>query len=379
MSTRKILRHRKRGGSTCMRNGRMSGGNLGQGFRLGAEMLTRGYAVNEAYNTCGAMSRAGQLSTDVTSAMSKGIPGLAGGSRKANRKANRKSRRASRKGRKANRKSRRAQRKMRGGRYEAVFEGAEYEALGPRGGMLASAGTLPCERGAGAYISPTQSTLPARQEGGAAQLAPAPFLQEQTAGYTMNPSRWLDSVGAPLELRTPVGGQMPVPACKTTGGGRRKNIRGGDSNKEEYYKNTNYVKVAPGVAPGVAPEVAPEVAPAGVAPEVAPAGIAPANAGVAPAGVAPANAGVAPANAGVAYVNAGVEPEPETEVANAGIEPGTRIESAPGSGLEELAPAPAPVSVTEGGRHRRNSKASHKARKASRKARKASRKAYRKH
>lgn len=207
------MRHRKRGGSTCMRNGRMSGGNLGQGFRLGAEMLTRGYAVNEAYNTCGAMSRPGQLSTDAISTMGKGIPGLAGGGKR-------------RHSRKAFRKSRRGNRKQKGGRYEAVFEGAEYEALGPRGGMLATAGNLPCERGAGAYVSPTPSTLPARQAGGATQLAPAPFLQEQTAGYTMRPSTWLDSVGAPLELRTPVGGQMPVPACKTTGGGRKK-MRGG--------------------------------------------------------------------------------------------------------------------------------------------------------
>ena len=200
-----------------MRNARMSGGNLGQGFRLGAEMLTRGYAVNEPYNTCGAMSRPGQLSTDATSTMGKGLPGLIGGGRKASRCIPRKSRKANRKGR-----------KMRGGRYEAVLQGAEFEALGPRGGMMATAGTLPCERGAGAYVSPTESTLPARQAGGAAQLAPAPFLEEKTAGYTQEPSKWLDSVGAPIELRTPVGGQLPAAACKTTGGGKRKNMRGGD-------------------------------------------------------------------------------------------------------------------------------------------------------
>ncbi len=128
---------------------------------------------------------------------------------------------------------------MRGGRYTTDLAGTAADfgaAMGPRGGMLADTLRIPGETGG----SPTACTAPAAPgtaptpmagagEGllpgfmkGGAQLAPAPFLQEQTAGYTFEPSKFLDSVGAPIALRTPVGGQLDVPACKTTGGGKRR-------------------------------------------------------------------------------------------------------------------------------------------------------------
>ncbi len=186
----------------------MNGGGLGQGYHLGTEMLSRGYAVVEPYGTCGAVSRPGMMSTDQTSTMAKGIPGLSGGGKRRSRRVQR--------GKKSGRKA------QRGGRYEAVMSGAEFEALGPRGGMMATAMRAPCEAGQGSALpSPTAITAPAYK--GGAQLAPAPFLQEQTAGYTNMPSTWLSSTGAPIQLHQPVGGRMDTPACGQTGG-----MRGGD-------------------------------------------------------------------------------------------------------------------------------------------------------
>jgi hypothetical protein len=230
MATRKNISQRRRQRMCARNNATMRGGNLGQGFRLGAEMLTRGVAAIEPYGDCGAVSRPGQLSTDVTGALAKGLPGVSGGGRgKRSGKKN---------GSKKNGSKKNGSKKQRGGRYEAVMTGDEFVALGPRGGMLATAGQLPCERGAGAYVSPTVSTMPSRQAGGGgAQLAPAPFLQEQTAGYTMKPSEWLGSTGTPFELRVPVGGRMDVPACKTTGGGRRRR-GGGNQNYSENQENS---------------------------------------------------------------------------------------------------------------------------------------------
>ena len=196
----------------CARN-RMNGGALGQGYHLGSEMLTRGYAAIEPYSTCGAVARPGMMSTDVTGSMTKGLPGLSGGGK-------RNSRRGKRKGK-----------SQRGGRYEAVMSGAEFEAMGPRGGMMATAGRMPCEAGQGSALpSPTTITAPLLK--GGAQLAPAPFLQEQTAGYTQMPSKFLDSVGAPIQLHEPVGGRMGTPACGQTGGKRNKKQRGGDACEE---------------------------------------------------------------------------------------------------------------------------------------------------
>ncbi len=210
-----MVETRKKRGGFCFRNrnGRKnySGGGLGNGYAYGTEMLTRGSPVIDAYSSCGAIARPGTLTTAAISDMKGGLPGLSGGSRKrrAQRKHSKKSRKGSRKY------------KMRGGRYEAVFSGAEYDALGPRGGMLATAGRIACETGVAPHVSPTQSTAPAvaMQGGGALQLAPTPFLQEQTAGYTHEASKFVDSVGAPIMLNIPAGGRMGTPACSQTGGG----------------------------------------------------------------------------------------------------------------------------------------------------------------
>ena len=48
-----------------------------------------------------------------------------------------------------------------------------------------------------------------------------------TAGYDNQPSRWVDSVGAPVLLQKPYDAQAWNPACVKTGGRRRnrKNTR----------------------------------------------------------------------------------------------------------------------------------------------------------
>lgn len=204
--------NRKRTCTRCARN-TMQGGGLGNGYHLGTEMLARGYAAVEPYSSCGALSRPGMMSTDMTSTMNKGLPGLAGGGRK----------------RRGNKRTQRKRKAQRGGRYDMVMAGAEFEALGPRGGMMATAMRSSCEAGQGTPL-PSPTTITAPPFKGGAQLAPAPFLQEQTAGYTQMSSKWLDSVGAPIQLHTPVGGRMGTPACGQTGGKRSgsKKQRGGD-------------------------------------------------------------------------------------------------------------------------------------------------------
>ncbi len=216
-----MVETRKKRGGFCFRNRNnkknYSGGGLGHGYAYGTEMLTRGSPVIDAYSSCGAVARSGTLTTAEISGMKGGLPGLTGGSRKrrAQRKQSKKSRKGSRKY------------KMRGGRYETVFAGAEYDALGPRGGMLATAGRIACETGVAPHVSPTQSTAPAvaMSGGGALQLAPTPFLQEATAGYTHEASKFLDSVGAPIMLNVPVGGRMGTPACSQTGGANFNSVK----------------------------------------------------------------------------------------------------------------------------------------------------------
>jgi hypothetical protein len=216
-----MVETRKKRGGFCFRNKKnYSGGGLGQGYSPMGEMLSRGNPALETYSSCGAASRPGVLTSAEISGMKGGLPGLAGGSRKGKGGKGGKGRKA-RKG-KGSRKHRRSTRKVNrqsGGRYETVFSGVEYEALGPRGGMLATAGRLACETGIPPHVSPTQSTAPAVAMSGGAQLAPAPFLQEATAGYSQSPSSFLDSVGAPILLNNPAGGRMGVPACAQTGGG----------------------------------------------------------------------------------------------------------------------------------------------------------------
>lgn len=225
-STRKNrnVKHRK-----CYRNQGLVGGGLGSSYMNG-EMLARGYPANESYSSCGAVSRAGMLTSAEISEMKGGLPGLAGGSRRVRKgkgKASRKSQR------------RRSTRRMHGGRYGMSMDGAEFAALGPRGGMMATAERLGCETGAGGpYPSPTPSTAPAVAMRGGAQLSPTPFLQEQTAGYSQSPSSFLDSVGAPILLNNPVGGRMGVPACAQTGGRRKRKQKGGqlDADNQKYVR-----------------------------------------------------------------------------------------------------------------------------------------------
>jgi hypothetical protein len=210
-STRKNRKQRK-----CFRNRNLAGGGLGSGYMNGSEMLARGYPTTESYSSCGAVSRAGMLTSAEISGMKGGLPGLSGGSRRVRKGKSKGSRKSQRR--------RSTRRRMHGGRYGMSMDGAEFSALGPRGGMMATAERMGCETGAGGpYPSPTPSTAPAvAMSGGALQLAPTPFLQEQTAGYSQSPSSFLDSVGAPILLNIPEGGRMGVPACAQTGGRRKQ-------------------------------------------------------------------------------------------------------------------------------------------------------------
>jgi hypothetical protein len=209
-STRKNRKQRK-----CFRNRNLVGGGLGSGYAYGPEMLARGYPVNDSYSSCGAVSRAGMLTSAQISNFQGGLPGLSSGLSGGSRRM--------RKGKKSSRKSqrRRSTRRMRGGRYGMSFDGGEFAALGPRGGMMATAERIACESGVPPHVSQTTPTSPALR-GGGAQLAGAPFLQEQTAGYTHSPSTFLTSTGAPIMLNNSVGGQLPAQACKQTGGRRKQ-------------------------------------------------------------------------------------------------------------------------------------------------------------
>ena len=216
-STRKNRNVKQR---KCYRNRNLVGGGLGSGYANGPEMLARGYPAIDSYNSCGAVSRPGMLTSAQISGMKGGLPGLSGGSRRM-RKGKGKS-----KGNKGSRKSQRrrsTRRRMHGGRYGMSMDGTEFSALGPRGGMMATAQRIPCESGVPPHVSPTIPTEPSVvMRGGALQLAPTPFLQEQTAGYSQGPSSFLDSVGAPILLNNPAGGRMGVPACAQTGGRRKQ-------------------------------------------------------------------------------------------------------------------------------------------------------------
>ncbi len=200
-----------------MRNKNLQGGGLGNSYTMG-EMISRGNFVNETYSSCGAMSRPGALTTAQIGTFKGGLPGLSGGSRRRHRKH--KGTRNMRKGRKH-----RGTRRMHGGRYGMSMDGPEFTALGPRGGMMATAERTHCESGVAPHISQTTPTAPALRGGGALQLAPTPFLQEQTAGYSQSPSTFLGATGAPIMLNNPVGGRMGVPACAQTGGRRRKHSK----------------------------------------------------------------------------------------------------------------------------------------------------------
>lgn len=207
---RKNVRKSRRASRRASR--KMRGGAWGQGWHNEAEMIRPGYPVIGGYPSCGALSRPGMIAPGDEAGLAQGIPGMKGGARR---------------------------RTMRGGRYTTDLAGTAADfgsALGPRGGMLADTMRIPGETGnspTACTAPPATGTAPTPLQGanegllpgfmkGGAQLAPAPFLQEQTAGYTFEPSKFLDSVGAPIALRTPVGGQLDVPACKTTGGARRR-------------------------------------------------------------------------------------------------------------------------------------------------------------
>ena len=218
-STRKNKKQRK-----CYRNRNIQGGGLGQGYMNGAEMLSRGYPVVQAYNSCGALSRPGVMTSAEISSFKGGLPGLSGGGSRRMRKN-----KASRKSRGQHKRRTHRGRRMHGGRYGMSMTGDEFLALGPRGGMMATAERISCESGVPPHVSQTTPTQPsvAMRGGGALQLAPTPFLQEQTAGYTTSPSSFLTATGSPILLNIPAGGRMGVPACEQTGGRRGRKQSGG--------------------------------------------------------------------------------------------------------------------------------------------------------
>ncbi len=275
-SVRKSRRVKRR---VCARNGTMRGGSWGFGYRNG-EMLSLGYPEHARYESCGGVSRPGMLSTEAAAGLAKGLPGMSGGRRKS-RASHRKSRRRTMRGGRyetvfddaaqlglgprggtlASVNSLGGERgagtpypsptectgpKMTGGgvgcskmpvenptKYKAgdevYIKSASHNGLRIRGPVTITSvvSSIPPIGYSGIDAEGTLSWIPESKiideamSGGGAQLAAAPFSQEQTAGYKFEPSTYLNSVGAPLDLRTPVGGQMGVPACKQTGGRRR--------------------------------------------------------------------------------------------------------------------------------------------------------------
>jgi hypothetical protein len=198
------------------------GGGLGQSYSSPGAPLIAGVDTGLSWKTmssCVAAERPGMAS--VTPG---GLPGMGGGGRRHTRGTKR-----------GMRQHRRRSLKQRGGSYgfdltRTITGGA---ALGGNGNY-APVIRLGCENPAGVNTAPA-GAIPKVQAGGASPLSPSPFqgagpdnvaYYAPTAGYGNQPSSWVSSVGAPVQLQVPYDARALNPACLKTGGGRKRSRRG---------------------------------------------------------------------------------------------------------------------------------------------------------
>ena len=109
-----------------------------------------------------------------------------------------------------------------GGRYGFDLTAQAAPAAGGLGG-IPQVVSIPCE---GSYSNPlNQSTgvpvNPNLPQLGGANPADTAALYVPTAGYSLTPSTWTGTNGAPALLSIPYDARSMTPACLTTGGGRK--------------------------------------------------------------------------------------------------------------------------------------------------------------
>lgn len=170
---------------------RYRGGGLGQGYTLGAPIIS---GVDTGINftpqsSCMATVRPGMIPEPTTGL---GLPGMSGGRRKGG-------------------KGRKGSRKHRGGRYSFDLAASTNFGGTPWGSGIPQVMSIPCES-----TRPNPLNLQAGGVGG----VDSSFYSAPTAGYTNTPSTWVGSTGSPSLVQTPYDARILNPACTTTGGGK---------------------------------------------------------------------------------------------------------------------------------------------------------------
>jgi len=178
------------------------GGGLGQSYAFNPTPIIPGVDTGISFqpeSSCMAAVRPGTIMGAPIG--SGGLPGMGGGGRR---------RRGTRgKGRKGRRSSKRRQR---GGRYSFDLSASPIPGGTPWGNGIPQVMSIPCEA---ARHNPLNL-----QAGGVGGVDSA-FYVAPTAGYTNNPSSWVASTGAPVQIQTPYNAGAMNPACLKTGGRRR--------------------------------------------------------------------------------------------------------------------------------------------------------------
>ena len=168
------------------------GGGLGQSYSFNPTPLVTGVDTGLSFkpdSSCMASMRPGTIVGGVGAG---GLPGMGGGRR-------------------------RTRGKQRGGRYSFDLGASSLIGAGPPWGAgIPQVMSIPCES---ARHNPLNL-----QSGGVGGVDSA-FYVAPTAGYTNNPSSWLASTGAPVQIQTPYAAGAMNPACLKTGGSRRRRMR----------------------------------------------------------------------------------------------------------------------------------------------------------
>jgi len=138
-----------------------------------------------------------------------GLPGMGGGGRRRRGTRGRKVKRGGSRWRKAKRGTRR----QKGGRYSFDLTASPIPGGTPWGNGIPQVMSIPCES-----ARPNPLNLQAGGVGG----VDSAFYVAPTAGYTNNPSTWVSSTGAPVQIQTPYDAGTMNQACLKTGGGKRK-------------------------------------------------------------------------------------------------------------------------------------------------------------
>ena len=185
------------------------GGGLGQSYAFNPAPLVPGVDTGLSFkevSSCMAADRPGMLAS-FTPPGAGGLPGMGGGGR----------RRRGTRGRKARgRKAKRGTRRQKGGRYSFDLTASPIPGGTPWGNGIPQVMSIPCE---------SARSNPLNLQAGGVGGVDSAFYVAPTAGYTNNPSTWVASTGAPVQIQTPYQAGTMNPACLKTGGGKRKRVK----------------------------------------------------------------------------------------------------------------------------------------------------------